>query len=255
MRAHLFNGLATVILPILLSVAAAGCSRTGKSDSRLENSRTSTAESELKELEADIARVPDMILSLKESDCESLESIWKRIKKLPNVDMRRQLFWKYQDGLLSARLEKVGNVHARDWKEQQEVFRRLGWHYTWIEHFTYLVSFGLEGCKSSVKEIFEPFFRYYEAMRLESQRIGHNARGYPSELNHIEYTYWCFSSMKEYKPDDFVWLKEEFKRVAGRPLRTFEEYVEETRAAAKKRDKTSRPPSATKAAPPASPSR
>ena len=200
-----------------------GCSRTETSEDGVKPVESSTENHEIKTIEADIVRVPDMVFSLGEENWASLKAILRRIDEVPDPSIRLCLFRSYQDALFSVSFEKAGDIHSKDWKERNYVHAKLGWFYCWMEEFSHDIFWGLINGHATSKDAFEPLFRYLEVMRKEAQRVGSVTRGYPPELEYIERMYGALIKSKSYQPDEFEWVKAEFQKIVGRPIRTLEE--------------------------------
>lgn len=224
------------VLTLIFVLSGVGCSRNEVVNPSVKASEETEEAKEIKELEQMLAHVPGMIDGLYEQDCKSLKEIIQRIKKLPDLATRLILFRKYHESLCSVHFEKMGDIHARDWKEQRDVRNLLGSHYVWLELLTEDVFEALAEGRAAPKDMFEPLFRYCETMRREAQRLGKDPGGYREGIDHIERWYGILMEAKGYQQRDFEWVKSEFQKIAGRPIRKLDEAFAARKAEEAKND-------------------
>ncbi len=213
----LMNQTVSVVL-LLLCICFVGCSKTETAAVRSPPSTETTVGTAVLKLEKDIARVNDLVFGNRREDCEVLEDIYQRIRKLPDAGERRRLLGKYLDEILSFDFGRIGNVLTCDSKERSEIARQLSLRYSRIGSLVDKISNGLMASQASVKDFFEPHFRYYEMIYKESQEKDRNSPYFQAMRRQIEYTYRLYKHSGGFKSEDFKWVEDEFQKIAGRPI-------------------------------------
>ena len=181
----------------------------------------------IRKIESDIARLPDVFMCFDKSRSDFIASVCDRISCIQPPELRSKYFRLLLDSALSIRFEKIGNVHAVDANERKNVSWRLGLVRSAIDSVVEEIHTRLVMCGVPVQEQFEPFFKFFERMREETNRIGTNVSGYPGMLHRIEYTYHLLmesdAKTNVSRLNEYEWVRRRFEKVAGRPMRSLQE--------------------------------
>ena len=180
--------------------------------------------------ERDIAVAAKAMLNANIDRGNFIKSLCQRISEQTDVALRHRLFHDLVDRAFALKFEDVGDIHSKDEDERREVFRQLGGVYASLETLVDEIQQQLMVKSAPPKEQFEPMFRFYEKMCLESRRRGGCNLGYSGKLNEIERMYGCALHMKTIPDEDFAWVRAKFQELAGRPIRTLEQADADRRA-------------------------
>lgn len=181
-------------------------------------------------LQRDIERAPQILLDISVNRGAYIKSVCKRIADIPDAEFRIKCFRELEDRAFSIRFEELDSVSAKDRDEKCEMERRLRWAHHALKSLTDEIWGHLWSQGAPQEEQFEPMFRFYEKMRDESRRIGRNVEGYSSRLDLIERLYGQNLKRSSAPKEEFVPVRERFKKLAGRPPRTEDEYVADLKA-------------------------
>ena len=210
----------------LLSVLALGCSPSENRSRPVDKQMSQTVE----RIRIDIERAPRIVMGQEEYQGDFKRSICQRIIELPGMELRQRLFHELVDRALEINFEQVGDIHSKDEDEKQNVFRVLGLVYRRLESLINEIQQQLMVKSAPPREQFEPMFRFYEKMCLESRRRGGCNLGYSGKLDELERMYGCALHMKTIPDEDFAWVRAKFQELAGRPIRTLEQADADRRA-------------------------
>ena len=180
--------------------------------------------------ERDIAVAAKAMLNANIDRGNFIKSLCQRISEQTDVTLRHRLFHDLVDQVFALKFEDVGDIHSKDEDERWEVSRQLGGVYASLETLVNEIQVQLMFKNAPPREQFEPMFRFYEKMCLESRRRGGCNLGYSGKLNDIEVMYGFSLSMKAIPDEDFAWVRAKFQELAGRPIRTLEQADADRRA-------------------------
>ena len=210
----------------LLSVLVSGCSPEEPQGTSIDGQTLQVVD----RIRIDIERAPRIVLGEEEYEGNFNGTICRQIIELPDEDLRYRLFHELVDRVFEIKFESVGDIHSKDDDERLHVIRRLGMVYGCLERLVDEIQQQLMVKSAPPKEQFEPMFRFYEKMCLESRRRGGCNLGYSGKLNEIERMYGCALHMKTIPDEDFAWVRAKFQELAGRPIRTLEQADADRRA-------------------------
>ena len=155
--------------------------------------------------------------------------ICEKISQLEDEGDQRRYFKRLLDAAYSVHFEDYGDVDAKDFDERQRVLNRLGYAYLGLESLSMAVWTHFWTRKASQRDQFYPLFMYVEKMKVESERRHVQNDLYSGGLSVIERIYNVNVKLGSNAPDDFAWVRENFERLAGRPIRTAEQYEADSR--------------------------
>lgn len=226
----------------IMNVSCTGCSRSNEDNASIvpnlpigDEKVSEHAYGVIKEIEAEVDIAPQVILDGRNDRRLYVQRLCKRISEIGDLEARRRMFQRLRQRAFSVRFEDVGDALSKDAALKLEVRRRLGGVYASLELLADELQWHLMSSKASVKEQFEPWFMLYEKMRVEFQRVGTIGMGYPQGIKHIERMYGALVKTRMFKPEEFKWVETEFQRIAGRPIRTQEEEIDDV-CSSKERD-------------------
>lgn len=223
---------------VFVSIVLVGCSDSPKEDSPMvgddQTAKRSPCEPQVSEekpherdeIETEITR---MVGQLTETTFDT-KSLCDKIAHVPDEKMRSRYLKTLMDRAYSVRFEDIGDVHAPDWEERQEVNRRLGYAYLGLQNLSLAIWTHLWAQGASQKEQFTPLFRYAEKMKIEAERLGKDGKGLSLGLDVIERIYGINQKSGNGSHDDFAWVEENFRRISGRQIRTESQVDADNRA-------------------------
>lgn len=148
------------------------------------------------------------------------KTLCERIARVEDEEMQRRYFKRLLDVAYSVRFEDYGDVHATDFGERQRVINRLGFAYHGLESLSLAVWSHYWTRKASQREQFYPLFMYVEKMKTESERRHVQESLCLGGLSVIERIYNVNMKAGNDDPDGFAWVRQNFERIAGRPIRS-----------------------------------
>ena len=201
------------------------------------------------EIEEFIARVPDMILSEKENVGAYIDATCDRIAKVQNAATRYRYFRAFMDKACTVRFEKIGESVPSERPDLESAFYRYDrkMEIARLESFGYnhlarvadqifdylLVS---QPVPAPCTELFEPYFKFIEKMESEERRVGRKRQSLCGRtIDQVEYLFnFVYFKVMEAanaipEQQDVAAFKARFKQVVGRPIRSAEEYMADSR--------------------------
>ena len=146
--------------------------------------------------------------------------ICEKISQLEDEGDQRRYFKRLLDAAYSVHFEDYGDVNAKDFDERQRVLNRLGYAYLGLESLSMAVWTHFWTRKASQRDQFYPLFMYVEKMKIESERRHVQNGLHSGGLAIIERIYNVNVKLGSSDSDDFAWVRENFEKHAGRPIRT-----------------------------------
>ena len=184
--------------------------------------KQSFASNELHEAEAldeiDMA-ISSITSRLSQTDFDA-KTLCEKIAHLKDEETQRRYFKRLLDVAYSVRFEDYGNVHATDFDERQRVINRLDFAYHGLESLSIAVWSHYWTRKASQREQFYPLFMYVKKMKMESERRHVQENLCLGGLSIIERIYNVNMNAGNNDPDGFAWVRQNFERLAGRPIRS-----------------------------------
>lgn len=196
----------------------------------MSNATERVDDENIENIRSEIARIPRIFMGEESGEGDYIRAICRRIVEVADADTRHRLFNELLDVSFAVELDKVWGPDVNTEENERKNYRNLGLIHALLERLVDEIQQQLMVRSAPPREQFEPMFRYYEKMRDESKRTGHNERGYPGKLKNIERMYGCALRMKTIPDEDFDWVRAKFLELAGRPIRTLEQADADTRA-------------------------
>ena len=214
----------------------------------------SEASREMQEVREIIAHAPDMLLRETNKRRYGIRDTCEKISRCPDVPTRHRLFRELMASACQIRFDKIAdlvpvdfniqtnsqgerihtlNERTREW----EVARLLGnaygqldcladmiWNYLWTEQ-----------TPAPGVEQFEPYFKLIEKLQEEERRVGVGRRPLSrcvQKINNLERLF-LFTYLRDPHgdpdPQDRAAVEARFRQIVGRPIRTPEQYMTDSR--------------------------
>ena len=187
--------------------------------------KTATNGGDLPQIENDIARVREMVLDGRKMSPDYVTNVCKQISEIADFQTRSRLFEQLEESAFSVDFSLIGDIHEPDDDRRDEVVRRLGRSYAFLELLADEIHTSRMFGGDPPREHFEPLFRYFRTMSAESKRRGHSVRGYPKNLDRIEKLYGFSLKTGLFATNEYQWVRETFRELAGREMRTHEQIL------------------------------
>ena len=201
----------------------------------------SRALEEEKGLEELITRAPAMALSQTNDVRVYRERVCQKISEVPDARMRCRYFRKLMESACTANLGRINDMlrvdqNQESWaRERQMANLRLGVYYR-LEGFAeeiWLNLFILERTPPQGCELFEPWFMLIEKFKAEEKRLRKGTlKVLEANVDRVERLYlFTYLSDPRIAQDlqDRAAVEARFKQVVGRPIRSAEQYMADSR--------------------------
>ena len=196
----------------------------------MSNATERVDDENIENIRSEIARIPRIFMGEELGEGDYIRAICRRIVEVADADTRHRLFNELLDVSFAVELDKVWGPDVNTEENEQKNYRNLGLIHALLERLVDEIQEQLMFKNAPPREQFEPMFRFYEKMCLESRRRGGCNLGYSGKLNELERMYGCALHMKTIPDEDFAWVRAKFQELAGRPIRTLEQADADTRA-------------------------
>lgn len=149
--------------------------------------------------------------------------ICRKISELPDKERRLQCYQALVHDALGFDFKSIGDAHATELPERNDVCRRLSFAYSSLEFLVNEIHDRQWSVNAPLNEQFEPLFLYAEKMKQESLRVGEESCGYPKVIKRVERLYGYSLKSRKCSPKEKAWFMKKFTSLTGRKPRTLEE--------------------------------
>lgn len=201
------------------------------------------------EIEEAIARAPEMMFPEAANVGSYIDATCDRIVKVQEASIRYRYFRAFMDKACTVRFEKIGESVPSERPDLESAFYRYDrkMEIARLESFGYnhlarvadqifdylLVS---QPVPAPCTELFEPYFKFIEKMESEERRVGRKRQSLCGRtIDQVEYLFnFVYFKVMEAanaipEQQDVAAFKARFKQVVGRPIRSAEEYMADSR--------------------------